>query len=136
MQRILPAALLVLLCTCKSAPTTRQTAETLSDAARTQTQIDRAEELAEEIETASTDEARDKATDRYIAASKKALTSSEQTIDNLRKSLIASEEARGLIEQKLADCRPDAEKFVWLKWLLIIGGPLSIVGAFLLGRKL
>ena len=136
MQRHILAALLLTLCTCKSAPTTRQTAESLTDAAQTQTKIDRAAELLDEIENATSDDARDRATVKYITASRHALDASERTIDNLRTSLINSETLRGEGEQKLADCQNAADKFVWLKWLLILGGPLSIIGAFLLGRKL
>lgn len=127
---------LLILITCRSAPTTRQTAESLTDAAQTQTKIDRAAELLDEIENAKDDETRERFTDKYIAASKAALDSSEKTIDNLRARLIESESLRGEGEHKLADCQAAADKFVWLKWLLIIGGPLSIIGAFLLGRKL
>lgn len=131
---IITLTLLALL-SCKSAPTTRQTAESLTDAAQTQTKIDRAAELLDEIENARDEETKDKFTAKYIAASKTALDSSELTIENLRKSLIESESLRGETEQKLAACAVDAGKFTWLKWLLIIGGPLSIIGAFLLGRK-
>ena len=127
---------LPILTTCKSAPTTRQTAETLTDAAQTQTKIDRAAELLDEIENARDEETKDKFTVKYIAASKTALNASELTIENLRKSLIESESMRGETEQKLLTCAADAGKFTWLKWLLIIGGPLSIIGAFLLGRKI
>lgn len=136
MQRFLLAALVLTLITCRSAPTTRQTAESLTDAAQTQTKIDRASELLDEIENARDEETKDKFTAKYIAASKTALNASELTIENLRKSLIESESLRGEGEHKLADCQTDASKFTWLKWLLIIGGPLSIIGAFLLGRKI
>ncbi len=127
---------LLILITCRSAPTTRQTAESLTDAVQTQTKIDRASELLDEIENARDDETRERFTGKYIAASKTALNASELTIENLRKSLIESESLRGETEQKLLTCAADAGKFTWLKWLLIIGGPLSIIGAFLLGRKI
>lgn len=137
MHRKLPVFLCItFLITCKSAPTTRQTAETLSDAAQTQAKIDHAIELTDEIENAKTPAGRSAATYKYIAASKTALLSSEQTIENLRKSLIQSESLRGEGEHKLSECQAAADKFAWLKWFLIVGGPLSIVGAFLLGRKL
>lgn len=136
MQRHILAALLLTLCTCKSAPTTRQTAESLTDAAQTQTKIDRAAELLDEMENAKTDDARDRATAKYVAASRHALDASEQTIENLREKLVQSESLRGEGEQKLSECQAAADKFVWLKWLLILGGPLSIIGAFILGRKL
>lgn len=127
---------LPILITCKSAPTTRQTAESLTDAAQTQTKIDRASELLDEIENARDEETKDKFTAKYIAASKTALNASELTIENLRKSLIESESLRGEGEHKLSDCQVAADKFAWLKWLLIIGGPLTIIGAFMLGRKI
>lgn len=136
MQRHILAALLLTLCACKSAPTTRQTAESLTDAAQTQTKIDRAVELLDEIENAKTDDARDKFTAKYITASKTALDASEQTIDNLRTSLINSETLRGEGEQKLTECEKAAAKLPWYKWLLILGGPPAIIGAFILGRKL
>ena len=136
MQRHILAALLLTLITCKSAPITRQTAESLTDAAQTQTKIDRAVELLDEMENAASDESRVKFTAKYITASKTALDASERTIGNLRTSLINSETLRGEGEQKLADCQNAADKVVWLKWLLILGGPLSIIGAFILGRKL
>lgn len=126
----------ITLATCKSAPTTRQTAESLTDAAQTQTKIDRASELLDEIENAKDEESKDKFTAKYIAASRTALDASEKTIENLRASLITSESLRGEGEHKLADCQAAADKFAWLKWLLIIGGPLTIIGAFMLGRKL
>jgi septal ring factor EnvC (AmiA/AmiB activator) len=129
------ALTLLTLLSCRSAPTTRQTAESLTDAAQTQTKIDRAAELLDEIENAKDDETRERFTAKYITASKTALDSSEKTIDNLRARLIESESLRGEGEHKLAECRVDSEKFFWIKWLLIIGGPLTIVGAFLLGRK-
>ena len=132
---IITLTLLALL-SCKSAPTTRQTAESLTDAAQTQTKIDRAAELLDEIENARDEETKDKFTVKYIAASKAALVASENTIENLRARLIESESLRGEGEHKLADCQAAADKFAWLKWLLIIGGPLTIVGAFMLGRKL
>lgn len=135
MRRFILLFFFVALCACKSAPTTRQTAETLSDAAQTQAKIDRAIELTDEIDNAKDDDARDRATAKYIAASKTALLSSEQTIENLRKNLIQSESLRGEGEQKLSECQAAADKYAWLKWLLIIGGPLCIVGAFMLGRK-
>lgn len=136
MQRSLLAALVLTLTMCKSAPTTRQTAESLTDAAQTQTKIDRAAELLDEIENAKDDDAKDRATVKYITASKTALDASEKTIENLRARLIESESLRGEGEHKLSECQAAADKFAWLKWLLIIGGPLSIVGAFLLGRKI
>lgn len=136
MRRATLLFFLVALCSCKSAPTTRQTAETLSDAAQTQAKIDHALELTDEIDNAKTADARERATIKYVDASKKALLSSEQTIENLRKSLIQSESLRGEGEHKLSECQAAADKFAWLKWLLIIGGPLAIVGAFLLGRKI
>lgn len=136
MPRFIAFALILTLCACKSIPTTKQTAETLTDAAETQAKIDRADELAEEIETAVTEQARKKATDAYVKASKQALDAAQHTINNLRKSLIDSEDARGRCDSDLSAARTNAEKFRWLKWLLIIGGPLSIIGAFLLGRKL
>ena len=136
MQRHILAALLLTLCTCKSAPTTRQTAESLTDAAQTQTKIDRAVELLDEMENATSDESRDKFTAKYITASKTALDASEQTIDNLRTSLINSETLRGEGEQKLTECEKDAAKLPWYKWLLILGSPPAIIGAFILGRKL
>lgn len=136
MRPFLIALTLAALLSCKSAPTTKQTAETLTDAAQTQTKIDRASELLDEIENARDEETKDKFTAKYIAASKTALVASENTIENLRARLIESESLRGEGEHKLADCQAAADKFAWLKWLLIIGGPLTIVGAFMLGRKL
>lgn len=136
MRPFLIALTLLTLLSCKSAPTTKQTAETLTDAAQTQTKIDRASELLDEIENARDEETKDKFTAKYIAASKTALDSSEKTIENLRARLIESESLRGEGEHKLSDCQAAADKFAWLKWLLIIGGPLAIIGAFLLGRKL
>lgn len=136
MRPFIIALTLLTLLSCKSAPTTKQTAESLTDAAQTQTKIDRASELLDEIENARDEETKDKFTAKYITASKTALNASELTIENLRKSLIESESLRGETEQKLLTCTVDAGKFTWLKWLLIIGGPLAIVGAFLLGRKI
>lgn len=136
MRPFVIALTLLTLLSCKSAPTTKQTAESLTDAAQTQTKIDRASELLDEIENAKDDETRERFTDKYIAASKTALDSSEKTIDNLRARLIESESLRGEGEHKLSDCQAAADKFAWLKWLLIIGGPLTVIGAFMLGRKL
>ena len=136
MRHFITALTLAALLSCKSAPTTKQTAESLSDAAQTQTKIDRASELLDEIENARDDETRERFTDKYIKASKVALDSSENTIENLRARLIESESLRGEGEHKLSDCQAAADKFAWLKWLLIIGGPLTVIGAFMLGRKL
>ena len=136
MRPFIIALTLLTLLSCKSAPTTIQTAETLTDAAQTQTKIDRASELLDEIENARDEETKDKFTTKYIAASKTALNASEKTIDNLRARLIESESLRGEGEHKLSDCQVAADKFAWLKWLLIIGGPLTIIGAFMLGRKI
>lgn len=136
MRRFTALFFAIALITCKSAPTARQTAESLTDAAQTQTKIDRAAELLDEIENAKDEETKGKFTAKYIAASKMALDASEKTIENLRASLIQSESLRGEGEQKLAECQAAADKFAWLKWLLIIGGPLSIIGAFMLGRKI
>lgn len=135
MQRPLLAALVLILITCKSAPTTREVADLMTDAEKTQNKIDRAVELADEVKNARTPEAKATAQQKYFAASQTALASAEQTIENLRASLIQSETARGEIEQKLTTCETDAGKYAWLKWFLIIGGPLVLVGAFLLGRK-
>lgn len=123
------------LITCKTAPTTRETADLMTEAEKTQNKIDRAFELADEIANARTPETKASYTSKYINASKTALAAAEETIDNLRQSLIQSETARGESDTKLSECQADAGKFVWLKWLLIIGGPLSLVGTFLLGRK-
>jgi len=136
MRRTLLFFTLLTLITCRSAPTTKQTAETLTDAAQTQTKIDRASELLDEVENARDEETKDKFTAKYITASKTALVASENTIENLRARLIESESLRGEGEHKLSDCQAAADKFAWLKWLLIIGGPLTIIGAFMLGRKL
>ena len=129
------ALLSLILITCKSAPTTRQTAEAITDAAATQTKIDRAVELADEVKNARTPETRAKAVTKYIDASQTALYAAEQTIDNLRQSLIQSETARGKTEIDLADCREKAAAVPWIKWLLILGGPFALTGAFMLGRK-
>lgn len=128
------ALLPLILITCKSAPTTRQTAEAITDAAVTQTKIDRAVELADEVKNARTPETRAKAVTKYIDASQTALYAAEQTIDNLRKSLIRSETARGELDIKLSECRESLPPW-WIKWVIIIGGPLALTGAFLLGRK-
>lgn len=120
---------------CKSIATTQQTAETLTDAAQTQSKIDRAAELAADIKTAKTPDARALATERYVIASTNALAASDETIENLKKSFIFSESARGELAQKLSDCQADASTWAWLKWLLPIFAPLAIAGAFMIGRK-
>lgn len=128
------ALLSLILITCKSAPTTRQTAEAITDAAATQTKIDRAIELTDEIDNAGTPQQKETATKKYIDASKTALLASENTISNLRESLIRSETARGESDIKLSECRESLPPW-WIKWVIIIGGPLALTGAFLLGRK-
>lgn len=108
----------------------------MTEAEKTQNKIDRAFELADEIANARTPETKATYTAKFIDASKTALAAAEKIIHNLRQSLIQSETARGESDTKLSECRANSEKFTWLKWFLIIGGPLSLVGAFLLGRKL
>lgn len=135
MHRFLILLALASLVTCKTAPTTKQVADLMTEAEKTQNKIDRAFELADEIANARTPEAKAVNVNKYIDASKTALTSAEQTIENLRASLIQSETLRGDVQQKLDACLIDAGKYDWLKWFLIIGGPLVLVAAFLLGRK-
>ena len=134
MRRLTLLLIFANLCTCRSAPTRADTANLITEAAQTQSKIDQALELTDEMDNARNGAEWEKAAVKYIGKSKTALLASEQTIDNLRQSLIQSETARGDVEQKLVACETNAGKYSWLKWFLIIGGPLVLAGAFLLGR--
>lgn len=107
----------------------------MDDAAQAKSKINNAETLANEIKTAKTPEARERATAAYVTASETALTDAGQTIDKLKNALIASEDRAGKAEQKLSTCEADLSVWHFIKWPLIIILPLALFGAFMAGRK-